>query len=271
MTNLFDDNPPITPITLNQRPYSVSSIRKNSNRIFQSLESNTYKIEKKNSFFSPSQTFYNQTKPSDIHPLDFYTQGKIPSNIVYSTKEFNKAIKSTSNDIITRNSLSIHTKKFNDLNSYKNLSNLNEQNISENNYMDPVRMYITCEKYNIPKNATNKEIYRLMKEKYYARDIHSAITQGKCLTKAEFIRQKERIVKKDILNLGQKRNSIKENNKMEEEEEKRINKSKSAKAGLIFKDPNDYTKQILKDNYLYFDKNNTNIIKQRKWLFEGKG
>ena len=277
MSSLFNGNPPITPIKLNQRPNSVSNFSKNNNRIFQPLESNNYKMEKKNDFFSLNKTqnkvFYNQNKPSDYHPLDFYTLGKVNSNIAYPTQEWNKGIKSTSNDIITRNSLSINTKKFNNMNLHKNLSYLNEQNIDENNYMNPVKIYKTCQKYDLPKYATNIEMYRLMKEKYFARDIHSAITQGKCLSKKEFIKQKERILKKDNLSKDDITSNIDKNiegRNIKKEVKKEINKNNSVNTGSIFKDPNDYTKQLLKDNYLYFDKNNNQMIKQRKWPFKGK-
>ena len=276
MSSLFNGNPPITPITLNQRPYSVSNFSRN-NRILQPLESNNYKMEKKNEFFPPNKTqdktFYRQNKNSEIHPLEFYTLGKINSNIAYPTQELNKAIRSTSNDIITRNSLSINSSKFNNMNLYKNLSNLNEQNITENNYMNPIKIYQTCEKYNLPKYATNIEMYRLMKEKYFARDIHSAISQGKCLTKNEFIKQKERILKKDNLskdNISQNISGNIKGTNIKNEVTKGINRSNSTNSGLIFKDPNDYSKQLLKDNYLYFDKNNNQMIKQRKWAFKGK-
>ena len=37
---------------------------------------------------------------------------------------------------------------------------------------------------------------------------------------------------------------------------------------IKYKDPNDYTKQDLKSNTLYFDKNRNQMLKQKKWIFE---
>ena len=125
--------------------------------------------------------------------------------------------------------------------------------------MDPVKIYKTLEKYNIPQYATNIGMYNLMKEKYFARDIHSSIAQGKQISKNEFVQQKESIMKKGNLNLD----NIDSNK--DKKENKTINKSKSAKTGLIFRDPNDYSKKLLKGNYLYFDKNNEQMVKNRKW------
>ena len=107
MSSLFEGKPPLTPVPLTQRPYSVNNNNQNNNKVFQPLESNSFKINKNRDFFTPSdiqnKTFYNGRKKSDIHPLDFYTLGKIPPNTVYPNLEWNKGIKSTSNDIIYRN------------------------------------------------------------------------------------------------------------------------------------------------------------------------
>ena len=283
MSNLLEGKPPLTPASLTQRPYSVNNNNQNNNKIFQPLESNSFKLNKKRDFLPSSdkiqnKTFYNGIEKSDIHPLDFYTLGKIPSNTIYPNLEWNKGIKSTSNDIIYRNALSINTKKYNKLDIYKKITNLYEQNITENNYMEPIKIYKTYEKYNLPKYATNIEMYKLMKEKYFARDIHSPITQGKCLSLKDFIKQKEKIMKKENLNLDNI-NSNKDIRLKEKksEEIKKINKSEEIKdiskthhSTIIYKDPNDYTKQDLKSNTFYFDKNRRQMLKQKKGIFENK-
>ena len=289
MSILFGGNSPLTPISLNQRPYSVRNSIQNSNRVFQPLESNSCKITKKKDFFSPTnlknKTFYNERKKSDIHPLDFYTLGKIPSNTVYPNLEWNRAKKSTSNDIIYRNALSINTKKYNEMNIYKKASNIYEQNITDNNYMEPVKIYKTYEKYNIPNNATNKEVYNLMKAKFYSRDIHSSISQGKCLSQKEFMKEKEKMLKKDNLNLDNinsnrdkkhkeiKKEEMKPKNKNENNKNEDINeKSKSLghNSKLIYRDPNDYTKQELKSKTFYFDKNNNQMLREKHWIIDNK-
>lgn len=280
MTSLFEGKIPLSPISIGPRPFSVRNSMQSSSGVFQPLEPNSCKITKNKDFFNPnvdviqSKTFYKERKKSDIHPLDFYTLGKIPSNIIYPCMEWNKGIKSTSNNILERNALSINTKKFNGKNIHKKLSNLYEQNITENNYMDPLSMYKTYEKYNIPKYATNREIYNIMKEKYFSRDIVSPIAKGKCLSQKEFIKQREKMNKKENLNLdnisSNKDTKFKEVNlKNKKEEIKEKNRSFSH-TQLRYKDPNDYTKQTLKNNTFYFDKNSNQMLQQKKWLFENK-
>ena len=168
---------------------------------------------------------------------------------------------------------------------YKKASNLYEQNITDNNYMEPVKIYKTYEKYNIPNNATNIGVYNLMKAKYFSRDIHSSISQGKCLSHKEFIKEKEKMLKNDNLNLDNmtsnkdkkhkeiKINEMKSKNKAENNKNENINeknKSFSHNSKLIYRDPNDYTKQELKSRTFYFDKNNNQILRQKDWIIENK-
>ena len=92
-------------------------------------------------------------------------------------------------------SLTINTKKFNQIYQYKNLASLYQQNVTENNYMKPLKLYRTSEKYNLPTNTTNFETYKIMKEKYFSKDIQSTIAKGKKLNKTDFIKEKENIMK----------------------------------------------------------------------------
>ena len=283
MSNLFEGKPPLTPVSQTHRPFSVNNSNQNINKVFKPLESNSFKINKRKDFYPTSEqiqnkTFYNGKKRTDIHPLDFYTLGKIPSNTIYPNLEWNKGIKSTSNDIIYRNALSINTKIYNKIDIHKKITNLYEQNITENNYMEPIKIYKTYEKYNLPKYATNIEMYKLMKEKYFSRDIHSPIAQGKCLSQKDFIKQKEKIMKKENLsidNINSNKNANFKEMKSEEIKNKTKNEeikdiSKTHHSTIIYKDPNDYTKQDLKSNTFYFDKNINQILKQKKWIFENK-
>jgi hypothetical protein len=276
MSNLFEGNAPLTPLSLTQRPYSVRNNNQNNNKELQPLESNSYKIDQKIDYFSPNnmqnKTFYKEGKQSNIHPLDFYTLGKIPSNTVYSNLEWNNGIKSTSNDIITRNALSINTQKYNKIDIHKKISNIYEQNITENNYLEPINIYKTYEKYKLPKYATNIGMYKLMREKYFSKDIHSPIKQGKCLSQKEFIKEKEKLAKAENINIETiNSNRTKRSEKSKQSEEiKEITKSSSHNTGLIYKDPNDYTKRELKNNTFYFDKNNNQMLQQKKWIFENK-
>ena len=285
MYNSFDGKAKSAQNSLTHRPFSVSNNHKNSNQVHQRLESNSYRLNKKKEFFSPgkpeNKTFYKDKKNSDSHPLDFYALGKASQKAVCPNLKWNNAIKSTSNDIIYRNALSINTKKFNDIDTNKKLAILNEQNITENNYMEPIKAYQTYQKSNLQKYVTNMAMYRLIKEKYYSRDIHSNITKGKCLSRDEFLQQKEKLKKKRSLDL--KKRSFNHDVKCEEikycenskdkdrkDKNKAIYKSLSYNKGLIYKDPNDYSKQVLKNNYFYFDNNNNQMLKQKKWPFQSK-
>ncbi len=274
MSSLFRGNTPLTPVSLVQRPYSVrNNNNPNINKIFQPLESNSYKLNKKIHYFSPlnnniqNKTFHNERRKSDIHPLDFYSLGKIPSNTVYPNLEWNKGIKSTSNDIITRNALSINTKKYNEFDIYKKLSNIYEQNITENNYMEPIKIYKTYEKYKLPKYATNIEMYKLMKEKYFSKDIQSTIAKGKKLNKTDFIKEKENIMKNKDNTKFKKIEEIKVEQNQEGNNKERKSKTCSE---FFFKDPNDYTKELMKNNIYNFEQNNIQMIKPKKYKFEGK-
>ena len=283
MLSFLEGRQPLTPVSLTHRPISVNNSNQNINKIIQPLEANSFKINKRKDFSPPSEqiqnkTFYNDRKKSDIHPLDFYTLGKIPSNTIYHNLEWNKGIKSTSNDIINRNALSINTQKFNRVDIHKRITNLYEQNITENNYMEPIKIYKTYEKYNLPKYATNIEMYKLMKEKYFARDIHSPIAQGKCLSQKDFVKQKGKIMKKENINIDNL--SLNKDTKLKEKKSEEIKNhtkneeikdiSKTHYSQIIYKDPNDYSKQDLKSNTFYFDKNRNQMLKPKKWIFENK-
>ena len=50
----------------------------------------------------------------------------------------------------------------------------------------------------------------------------------------------------------------------------KINNSFSHNSKLIYRDPNDYTKQELKSRTFYFDKNNNQILRQKDWINENK-
>ena len=103
--------------------------------------------------------------------LEFYALGKFPKqNIDVPILKYNKAFKDTSNDLLTRNKLSLNSENLQNLrNSAKKLNSLKSSNINNNNYLDPLKVYKNNESYNIEKNLENKETYRITKDKYYAR------------------------------------------------------------------------------------------------------
>jgi hypothetical protein len=181
--------------------------------------------------------------------------------------QWNKGIKSTSNNIIERNVLSINTAKFNRLYNYKHLSSLSQQNVTENNYMKPIKLYKTSEKYNLPQNTTNFETYKIMKEKLFSKDIQSTIAKGKYLNKSDFIKEKENTIKNKNEPKIQKIEEMKTCIGKNDIKNDRKNKTST---GFFFKDPNDYSKKLLMNNTYGFEQNNIQMIKPKKWKFGEK-
>lgn len=103
--------------------------------------------------------------------LDFYAIGNFPQkNVDIPKLKYNSAIKDSSNDIFTRNRLSINTDKLDNLrNSNKDSNILKQSNITTNDYLNPMKAFKNDAKYNIQNNLVNQEQYRLMKDKHYAK------------------------------------------------------------------------------------------------------
>jgi hypothetical protein len=259
---------PFAPIRLMQSPVDDINSPHNFNKTFTPLISNSLN-HNKSSNFNANSTFSLHNKNS-FHPIEFYALGKIPNGTVYPTFQWNKGIKSTSNNIIERNVLSINTKKFNQIYSYKNLSNLSQQNVTENNYMKPIKLYKTTEKYNLPKNTTNFETYKIMKEKYFSKDIQSTIAKGKKINKSEFITEKENTMKNKDENKNIKMEEVKGSIEKENKNELLQDKKSKTSCGFFYKDPNDYSKKLLMNNIYGFEQNNIQMIKPKKYKFEGK-
>ncbi len=269
MSNQNNNKTSLTPIRLFRRPDNENNDTQNFNKTFTPLIAKSFNHNKLSEF---SQNINNVLPPKNkipFHPIEFYALGKLQSDTVYPKFTWNKGIKSTSNNIIERNVLSINTKKFNQLYPYKSLSNLSQQNVTENNYMKPLKSYKTTEKYNLPKNTTNFETYKIMKEKYFSKDIQSTVSNGKLLNKTDYIKEKEKAMKKNDDVQFKKIEEIKAN-KAEENNLLSYDRKNKTSTGFFFKDPNDYTKKLLMNNTFYFEQNNNQMIKPKKWKFEGK-
>ena len=225
-----------TPLQPLGRPLIENNSVQNFNKTFTPLISNSFS-HNKSSNFSPNltQTAINVKKNTPFHPLQFYALGKIPTDKEYPTLQWNKGIKSTSNNIIERNVLSINTR--------------------------------TSEKYNLPTNTTNFETYKIMKEKYFSKDIQSTIAKGKKLNKTDFIKEKENIMKNKDNTKFKKIEEIKVEQNQEGNNKERKSKTCSE---FFFKDPNDYTKELMKNNIYNFEQNNIQMIKPKIYKFEGK-
>ena len=59
---------------------------------------------------------------------------------------------------------------------------------------------------------------------------------------------------------------------IEKENKDEILNDKKSKtiSGFFYKDPNDYSKKLLMNNTYRFEQNNIQMIKPKKWRFEGK-
>ena len=264
MSNRREIRTPLTPIRLCRNPKSDNNNIEKFNKIF--TPQNSFNCNKDNSFSQNLSSTFNPDNKSVFHPIEFYALGKIPTGTVYPSFQWNKGIKSTSSNIIDRNILSINTKNFNQMYPYKKLSDLSQQNVTENNYMKPVKLYKTREKYNLPNNSSNFEIYKIMKEKYFSQDIQSPIAKGKLLNKTDYLKQKENSTKKIEF---KKIEEIKDYNQGNDKSEIKNDKKSRTTSEFFFKDPNDYSKMLMKNNTFYFAQNNTQMIQPKKWKFGG--
>ena len=143
----------------------------------------------------------NQKKDpkKDIYPLDFYALGKVHDPPIYtSTFCHNKGFYSTSNDLITRNLFSLNTTQFDNLKKNKFNSTLSQQNIKENNYLRPLDVYNTYQKYSIPSNVINTETYNIAKEKLFAKSCVSFIKKGIRLSHSNFMDYKKQLITENI-------------------------------------------------------------------------
>ena len=234
---------------------------------------------------------------SDIHPLDFYTLGKVhdPPKFTSSFCQ-NRAFRSTSNDLITRNVFSLNNCDYDNLKNNKKPSILSQQNIKENNYLKPLDVYKTFQKYNLNSNVVNKETYNIEKEKIFVKSNISTIRKGMNLTFSNFINCKKQLLTENSIKNNTKamRDIIDEKNLQRIKTEENIKKNKSNefknryefpeitknglnsdrsninKPKLRYINPIDFSKKELKGNCLYFDKNNQQFLRHKNWWIPDK-
>lgn len=264
----------------------------------QSMEINSSSLKelKQNNNNNPLNTNDKLQKNFNLHSIDFYALGKVPpyqknTNFIPP----NNGFRSTSNNLIKRNYFSINNRYFDDLkNIYpKKQATIYEQNIEENNYLTPLSVFNTVQRYDLPNNVVNQETYNIAKEKLYAKDIFSTIRKGKPLSRNDFFAQKKNLMEdnKNKLfytpsnkSLNNDNNNTKElkrynssvnikeyerdlKNEMiinKEKNEQKLIHSSSTKA-FIPKNPKDITKEILTNRNLLFDKNHSQIVRDRNW------
>ena len=241
----------------------------------------------------------NNKLNSDVHPLDFYTLGKVhdPPKFTSSFCQ-NRAFRSTSNDLITRNVFSLNNWEYDNLKNNKKPSILSKQNIKENNYLKPLDVYKTFQKYNLNSNVVNKETYNIEKEKIFVKSNISTIRKGMNLTFSNFINCKKQLLTENSIknnNTKAMRDIIDDKNLQRIKTEGNIKKNKTNdefknryefpeitknglnsdrsninKSKLRYINPIDYSKKELKGNCLYFDKNNQQFLRHKNWWIPDK-
>ena len=257
------------------------------------LNSNLLKDIKKNNNLSNDKNKNN----INVRSIEFYALGKV--NNYKKINHFipnNNGFRSTSNNLLKRNYFSINNRIFDDLKDKnpKKQATIYEQNIDENNYLTPLNVFNSFQRYDLPSNIVNQETYNIAKEKLFAKDIFSTIKKGNHISRNDFVSQKQNLLgssdTKDNKFLTPNNNrSINDDNIrefkryksciniMEENREKKyneINKEKnndkklinsSSSRAFVPKNPKDFTKEILANTIIHFDKNHTNIVRDRNW------
>lgn len=257
------------------------------------LNSNLLKDIKKNNNLSNNKNKNN----INFRSIEFYALGKV--NNYKKINHFipnNNGFRSTSNNLLKRNYFSINNRIFDDLKDRnpKKQATIYEQNIDENNYLTPLNVFNSFQRYDLPSNVVNQETYNIAKEKLFAKDIFSTIKKGNHISRNDFVSQKQNLLgtadTKDNKFLTPNNNrsinddNIKEFkrynsciNIMEENRDKKyneINKEKnndkklinsSSSRAFVPKNPKDFTKEILANTIIHFDKNHTNIVRDRNW------
>jgi len=257
------------------------------------LNSNLLNDIKKNNNLSNDKNKNN----INFRSIEFYALGKV--NNYKKINHFipnNNGFRSTSNNLLKRNYFSINNRIFDDLKDKnpKKQATIYEQNIDENNYLTPLNVFNSFQRYDLPSNVVNQETYNIAKEKLFAKDIFSTIKKGNHISRNDFVSQKQNLLgtadTKDnkFLTPNNNRSTNDDNirefkryksciNIMEENRDKKyneINKEKnndkklinsSSSRAFVPKNPKDFTKEILANTIIHFDKNHTNIVRDRNW------
>ena len=233
-------------------------------------------------------------KNQNFLSLDFYALGKVHNyQKINNFLPPSNGFRSTSNNLLKRNYFSINNRYFDDLKNknVKKQATIFEQNVEENNYLAPLNIFNSTQKYDLPSNVINQETYNIAKEKLFAKDNFSTIRKGRRLSKNDFIYQKQNLMGKSnnklltpnyksinldkikdlkryksSINLNENDREKNNNNKIinEKIENKKLTHSCSTKC-FSPKNPNDISKEVLKTSIVLFNKNHSKIVRDRNW------
>ena len=248
-------------------------------------QKNTNSIDQAQAESYRDKTFYhgslqkpNNTNNIKDHPLLSYYKSKLNDSLKEKYNHFplytDFGHNNVPDDIVKRNLYSINTRYFDHLKKQKEFSlpkkNTNDEGTDN---FSSIKIYKTYNHKYIPDCCINMETYNLTKKKMYARDRYSNIKTGFNITKKEFIEQKKKLLHRDLSkSLDLKKRHIKElenslDDSRNENKVKMYNtiNTENSNNKFVFKDPNDYTIEVLKDKNLKFDRNNKIFLKHRNW------
>ena len=229
-------------------------------------------------FYHGSMQKANNINNVKDHPLLSYYKSKLNDSLKEKYNHFplyiENGLNNVPNDIVKRNIYSINTRYFDHLKKKKEFSIPKKKTKDEeNDNFSSIKIYKSYNHKYIPDCCINMETYNLTKKKMYSRDRYSNIKTGLNITKKEFIEQKNKLLNRDLSkSLDFKKRHINEfENSLDDS--KNENKAKlyntinaeNSNNKVIFKDPNDYTIEVLKDKNLKFDRNNKIFLKHRNW------
>lgn len=231
------------------------------------------------------KTFYHGSfqKENNInnvkdHPLLSYYNSKINDSLKEKYNHFplytENGLNNVPNDIVKRNIYSINTRYFDHLKKKKEFSLPKKKaNDEEPDNFSSIKIYKSYDHKYIPDCCINMETYNLTKKKMYSRDRYSNIKTGHNISKKEFIEQKKNLLHRDLSkSLDFKKRHINEfeNSLDDSKNENKVKmystiNTENSNNKFVFKDPNDYTKEVLKERNFKFDRNNKIFLKHRNW------
>ena len=292
MTTLNDNNQKLSNNKLNiNNNENLNNLYK-SNSPSLKLNSNMLTDIKNNNNLSYDNSLSNQNNQI-FRSIEFYGLGKVKNyQKINQFMPNNNGFRSTSNTLIKRNYFSINNRNFDEFKNSipKKQATIYEQNIYENNYLTPLRVFNSNQRYDLPSNVVNQETYNIAKEKLYAKDIFSTIEKGNHLSKSDFVSEKQKLLgDKDKLYFTPNNRTINNDNVKElkrynsyinikenniEKKNNAINKDNNNDKKLIHssssklfnpKNPKDFTKEVLTNSIIHFDKNHSRIVRDRNW------
>ena len=229
-------------------------------------------------FYHGSMQKENNINNVKDHPLLSYYKSKLNDSLKENYNHFplytENGLNNVPYDIVKRNIFSINTRYFDHLKKKKEFSLPKKKTKDEeDDNFSSLKIYKSYNHKIIPDCCINMETYNITKKKMYSRDRYSNIKTGLNITKKEFIEQKNKLLHRDLsksLDFKKRHINELENSLDDSKNENRAKlhntiNAENSNNKVIFKDPNDYTIEVLKDKNFKFDRNNKIFLKHRNW------